>query len=176
MFGAAAAVVVAVVLLAAGCAKLATAGEFATTVQVFIPVPRRAAKVLAWFLAFWEAGLGASTLLRPGLVWLAFTVLAFCGGLLLVAILGLLRHRGRECNCFGGLSRGRFGGWGAGRALALFLAAALHTWYVNGSAGSPGLGDSAYSMALVPVVVLVGFAVMQAADTLTAIRTSGVLE
>lgn len=104
---------VAVLLLAAGGAKLAGLRDFSLAVGLF--VPRRAPAALAdhtWevaaAIAVTETGLGAASLSWPELRWLNLLVLALACGFTVVAAVGYARHRGRPCRCFGALTRREF--------------------------------------------------------------------
>jgi hypothetical protein len=114
---------IAVLLLAAGGAKLADLAGFAATVRLFVPGPARA---LAAVIAAGEVAAGAASLSMPAVGWLNPAVLVICCCFLVVWAVGYVRHAGRPCRCFGALSRRGFtvAGIGRGAGLALMAAAA----------------------------------------------------
>lgn len=116
---------IAVLLLAAGGAKLADLRGFASAVRLFLPpaVPRALPRTLAGAVAVVEITTGAGSLGLPRATWLNTAVLGICGCFLAVATIGHARHRGQSCRCFGGLSRSGFGAAGVARAAGLTLAA-----------------------------------------------------
>lgn len=115
---------IAVLLLAAGGAKLADLAGFASTVQMFSP---RHARPLAVVIAAGEIAAGAASLSMPAVGWLNLVVLVICCAFLVVWGVGYVRHSGRPCRCFGALSRRGFTAGGIGRAAGLTLAAAVAT-------------------------------------------------
>ena len=121
----------AVLLLAAGGAKLADLAGFASTVRLFVPgrLPRALAisPVLAAAIAAGEVVAGAASLSMPAAGWLNPVVLAICCCFAVAWTVGYVRHAGRACRCFGALSRQRFTVAGIGRAVGLTLAAAAAT-------------------------------------------------
>lgn len=118
---------IAVLLLAAGGAKLADLPGFASAVRLFLPgaVPTALPRGLAGAVAVIELTLGAGSLALPSLRWLSGGVLVICCCFLAVNLAGYARHRGQSCRCFGGLSRGGFGAAGIIRAAGLTLAAGV---------------------------------------------------
>jgi len=129
---------VAVLLLAAGGAKLADLTGFGATVGLFMPAALRrrgpstgggpAPGLLrggAAAIAAGEIALGAASLSSPLLGWLNVAVLATAGCFLAVGVIGYLRYPGRPCRCFGALSRRSFGPAGIGRAALIAAAAAV---------------------------------------------------
>lgn len=118
---------VAVLLVAAGGAKLADLPGFAATVRLFLPA-RTAPGIrlaVAVTVAAGEIAIGAASLSSPQAGWLNPAVLALCGGFMLVSALGYLRFPGRACNCFGALSGRSFSPAAIGRAALLTAVAAL---------------------------------------------------
>lgn len=128
---------IAVLLLAAGGAKIADLAGFAATVRLFVPGRARA---LAAVIAAGEAVAGAASLSLPGVGWLNPAVLVICCCFVVVSAVGWARHRARRgvlggrppepappCRCFGALSRRGFTSAGIGRAVALTLAAVAAT-------------------------------------------------
>lgn len=115
---------IAVLLLAAGGAKVADLAGFAAAVRLFVPGRARA---LAAVIAAGEAVAGAASLSLPAAGWLNPAVLAICCCFVVVSAVGYARYPGRACRCFGALSRRGFTPAGIGRAVALTLAAVAAT-------------------------------------------------
>lgn len=113
---------VAVLLVAAGGAKLADLAGFAATVRQFVPGP---ARPLAIAIATAEIGLGAASLSSPRVRWLNLAVLALSAAFVAVAWHGYRWHRGRPCRCFGALSARGFTLAAVGRACLIAGAAAV---------------------------------------------------
>ena len=144
--------VVAVLLVAAGGAKLADLPGFAATARLFLPgtaslrpevtaAPRlrdtaalRLDRGVAASIAAGEIAVGAASLSSPRASWLNLVVLAFCGGFVAVSAAGYRWHRGRACRCFGALSRRRFNLAGLGRSLLIALGAGVATVPVRAAA------------------------------------------
>jgi hypothetical protein len=122
---------IAVLLLAAGGAKLADRAGFAATVRLFVPgaVPGALAvsSVLAAVIAMGEIVTGVASLSLPAVGWVNPVVLVICCGFLVTWTVGYARHAGRPCRCFGALSRRGFTRAGIGRAACLTLAAVAAT-------------------------------------------------
>lgn len=125
---------VAVLLIAAGGAKLADLTGFAATVRQFWPARWQArvwagsARRVAVVIAAAETVLGTASLSSPAARWLNLAVLALSAGFVMVAAAGYRWHRGRSCRCFGALSRRGFSLAGVGRASLIALAAAVATF------------------------------------------------
>ena len=115
---------IAVLLLAAGGAKLADLGGFAATVRLFVPGYARA---LAASIAAGEVVAGAASLSLPAVGWLNPAVLGICCCFVVVSAVGYSRYPGHLCRCFGALSRRGLTRAGIARAAALTLAAAAAT-------------------------------------------------
>jgi len=115
---------IAVLLLAAGGAKLADLAGFASTVRLFVPGHARA---LAAAIAIGEIVAGSASLSMPAVRWLSPAVLVICCCFLAAWTVGYARHSGRPCRCFGALSRRGFTAAGIGRAAGLTLAALAAT-------------------------------------------------
>ena len=120
----------AVLLLAAGGAKLAGLDDFAVAVALF--VPRRAPAViadrtvvLAALIALAELGAGAVSLCWPQVRAASLAVLALACGFTVVAGIGYARHRGRPCRCFGAITRRDFSGRSLVQAVLITGAAVL---------------------------------------------------
>jgi len=126
---------VAVLLVAAGGAKLADLSGFAATVRQFWPAPmwRGSALRIAVAVAAAELALGAASLSSPRARWLNLAVLALSTGFVVVAAAGYRWHRGRSCRCFGALSGRGFSLAGIGRAGLIALAAAAAAVVPGGS-------------------------------------------
>lgn len=122
---------IAVLLLAAGGAKLADLAGFAATVRLFVP---GRAWALAAVIAAGEIGAGAASLSLPAVGWLNQAVFVICCGFLVVWAVGYARHAGRPCRCFGALSKRGFTLAGIGRAAGLTVAAFAATASVPGVA------------------------------------------
>jgi hypothetical protein len=119
--------VIAVLLLAAGGAKLADRPGFASTVRLFGPSrfsrSSRASLLLASAIAAGELAAGALSLSVPQLRWPNFVVVVICVAFLGTWTFGFSRHRGRSCHCFGALSGRGFDRAGIARSAVLLLAA-----------------------------------------------------
>ncbi len=153
---------VAVLLVAAGGAKLADPAGFAGTVRLFLP-PLAAGPLisaLAVLIAAGEVAAGAASLALPRAWWLNLVVLAICVSFLVVWTVGYLRYRGRPCRCFGALSRRGFSIAGVFRAAGLVLAGLLGSLPV--SAIAVRLGPAA-EFALLAAALLVALAAFSAA-------------
>ena len=109
---------IAVLLVAAGGAKLADRRGFAASVRLFLPGPAapRLHRAVALGIAGGEIAVGAASLSSPRARWLNLVVLAICCGFVAVSAAGYRWHRGRSCRCFGALSRRRFNLAGLGRS------------------------------------------------------------
>ena len=118
---------VAVLLIAAGGAKLADLPGFAASVRQFWParIWPGSARRIAVAIAAAELTSGAASLSSPQARWLNLAVLALSAGFVIVAAAGYHWHRGRSCRCFGALSRRGFSLAGIARALLITLAAAM---------------------------------------------------
>ncbi len=183
--------VVAVLLVAAGGAKLADVAGFAASVRLFLPrpaaprldgtaarldgtaVPRldgtaaRLDRGVAVGIAVGEIAAGAASLSSPRASWLNLVVLAICGGFVTVSAAGYRWHRGRSCRCFGALSRRRFNLAGLGRSAAIALGAGVATTPVRAAAIQLGPADR---IALLAGALLVAAAAFSAAAAVGAGR------
>ena len=134
---------VAVLLVAAGAAKLADLPGFAASVRLFRP--GRGAPGLdrgvALGIAAGEIAAGAASLSSPRASWLNLAVLAICCGFVAVSAAGYRWHRGQSCRCFGALSRRRFNLAGLGRSLLIALGAWVATAPVRAAAIQLGAAD-----------------------------------
>jgi hypothetical protein len=128
-------VVVAVLFVAAGGAKLADLAGFTATVRLFVPawtalwVPRAIAAMIAGL----EVIVGAASLSSPLAGALNLAVLVVCCSFVAVSVIGYRRYPGRACRCFGTLSRRSFNHAGIARAALLAACAVLAVWPVSAS-------------------------------------------
>ncbi len=117
---------IAVLLIAAGGAKLADPAGFAAAIRLFAParvralVPAVAAAVIAA-----ELIAGAVSLCWPAAAWANLPVLALACGFTVVAGVGYTRYRGRPCQCFGALTRRSFSARSLVQSLVILAAATL---------------------------------------------------
>jgi hypothetical protein len=135
---------VAVLLLAAGGAKLADPAGFAAAIRQFVPprapsfirarVPAAAAAVIAAELAC-----GIVSLCWPSAAWANLAVLVLACGFTVVAAVGYARFRGRPCRCFGALTRRSFSVRSLVQSLVILAAAALATRPPGHAASGVGL-------------------------------------
>jgi Methylamine utilisation protein MauE len=162
---------VAVLLVAAGGAKLADLPGFAATVRQFWPVSfwPGSARQVAGVIAIAELALGAASLSSPRARWLNLVVLGLSVGFVAVAAAGYRWHRGRSCRCFGALSRRGFSLAGIGRAFLIALAAAVAT--IPAGSALTGLG-LAGRLGLLAGALLVALAVGSAAVAAGALAAS----
>lgn len=175
--------VIAVLLLAAGGAKLADLPGFAGTVRLFVPRSSGAASLdwqtqavrsadgspqialrLATGIAAGELAVGAVSLSVPQARWPNLIVLASCVAFLVTWSIGYGRHRGRSCRCFGALSARGFDRAGIVRAAVLVLAALAATTAVPVHAVQLGLGGQ---LALLAGGALIACATYSAAAVVT---------
>lgn len=160
---------VAVLLVAAGGAKLADLPGFAASVRLFWPGRLAAVPLdaVAAGLAGGEVAVGAASLCCPQAGWLNLVVLSVGGGFVAVAAVGYARHPGRPCRCFGSLSGRGFGPAGIGRAALVAACAATATLPVRQSALQLG---PAGRLALLAGALLVAAAAYSAAAAIGAGR------
>src|SRR5260370_14351828 len=120
---------IAVLLLAAGGAKLADLTGFGASVALFLPprVPAALIRSAAAGIAVGEIAAGAASLSAPRVGWLNVVVFGICCCFLAIWTVGYLRYAGQPCRCFGAMSRGRFTAVGIGRIAGLVVAAATAT-------------------------------------------------
>jgi hypothetical protein len=168
---------IAVLLVAAGGAKIADLAGFAATVRLFVPgflsgfLPVRTARalprVVAASIAVAECAIGAASLSSPLAGWLNLVVLALCGGFVVVAVIGYLRHPGRACRCFGALSGRAFNLAAIGRAALIAAAAVIATTLVSGPLLRLG---AAGRLGLLAGAALIAWCAYTAASTIGAGR------
>jgi|HubBroStandDraft_2_1064218.scaffolds.fasta_scaffold595681_1 hypothetical protein len=160
----------AVLLLAAGGAKLADLDGFAVAVAMFVPRRLRAVAggqgvALAGAVAGIELAAGAISLCWPGLRWASLVVLALACGFSVVAAVGYIWHRDRPCRCFGALTRRGFGVRSLAQALLMTAVAVLATRPAR--LATVNLSAAAHLLLLVAAALL-AFAAATAARALTA--------
>lgn len=116
---------IAVLLVAAGAAKLAGLADFAAAVRLFLPASTGQALVrsVAAVIAGTEIAIGAASLSSPLARWLNLAALALCCGFVAVSAIGYARHPGRACRCFGALTGRAFSLAAIGRAALTAIAA-----------------------------------------------------
>ncbi|HUC58450.1 MAG TPA: MauE/DoxX family redox-associated membrane protein [Streptosporangiaceae bacterium] len=163
----------AVLLLAAGGAKVADLRGFAGSVRLFLPsatstLALRLSGVIAGVIACGELAVGAASLALPGVRWLGWAVAVVCVGFLATWTAGYARHRGRPCRCFGALSRRGFSGAGVLRAGGLVLAALAALARVPVSSVQLGQGARAGLLAGAVLVAAAAFSAAAAAGRLLA--------
>lgn len=163
---------IAVLLAAAGGAKLADLPEFAATVRLFLPaaVLRRRPwlpRAGALSIAAGEVAAGAVSLSSPQVGWLNLAILVLCCAFVAVSVAGYLRHPGRACRCFGALSGRSFGPAGIGRSILLAAAAAVAAAPVSSSLIRIG---PAGRLGLLAGALLVAWAALSAAAAVGAGR------
>ena len=123
---------VAVLLLAAGGAKLANPAGFAAAVRLFAP-PRAPSfvrghvRAAATAVIGVELACGAVSLCWPSATWANLAVLALACGFTVVAAIGYARFRGRPCRCFGALTRRGFSVRSLVQSLVVLAAAIVAT-------------------------------------------------
>jgi hypothetical protein len=122
----------AVLLLAAGGAKLADLAGFGASIRLF--VPRRASAraqalvpAAAGAIVTAELGAGSISLCWPSAAWVNFAVLALACGFTVVAVVGYAKYRGRPCRCFGALTRRSFSMRSLLQSVVVLAAAVLAT-------------------------------------------------
>jgi hypothetical protein len=157
---------VAVLLLAAGGAKLADPASFAAAIRLFVPpaapswvrarVPAAAAAIIAT-----ELVCGAASLCWPSAGWVNLAVLALACGFTIVAVIGYTRFRGRPCRCFGALTRRSFSVRSLTQSLVILAVAALAT--------RPA-GDAAVAIGLTAHLLLLAVAGLLALAACTAAK------
>jgi methylamine utilization protein MauE len=146
-------VVIAVLLVAAGGAKLADIDSFAATVRLFWPANFPAsARAIAAMIACTEIAAGTASLSSPLAGWVNYAVLGLCCAFVVVSAVGYHSHPGRACRCFGALTGRSFDRAGVARAGLLAIAAALAALPVGPSVlqlGMPGRLGLAAGAALI---------------------------
>lgn len=151
----------AVLLLAAGGAKLADLEGFAATIALF--APRGPVRAAAAAVAAGEIVVGSASLALPRAWWLNAVVLAICAAFLAVSVAGSVRHPGRSCRCFGALSGRGFGPAGIARSAAMSAAAAIALIGVRESQLAVGLAGQAGLLAGGALIAVASFSAAAAA-------------
>jgi hypothetical protein len=156
----------AVLLIAAGGAKLADLAGFAAAIRLFVPrrapartqalVPPAAAGIITA-----ELGAGTISLCWPSAAWAGFAVLALACGFTVVAGIGYANYRGRPCRCFGALTRRSFSVRSLLQSVLILAAAVLAT--------RPA-GQAQVTLALTAHVLLLAAAGLMALAAYTAAR------
>ena len=123
---------VAVLLLAAGGAKLADPASFAAAIRLFVPPPapswvRSRVPAAAAAIVAAELVCGVASLCWPSAGWVNLAVLALACGFTVVAVVGYTRFRSRPCRCFGALTRRSFSVRSVVQSLVILAVAALAT-------------------------------------------------
>lgn len=154
----------ALTFIAAGSAKLADTGGFASTVRLFIPGPIRRAgsRPAARLVIAIELATGYASLSVPRAGWLNWVVLGVAVGFVAVSVIGYARYRNRSCNCFGGLSQRRFNSAGIMRSVLIAAAAGLATL--------PGTPASAVTLSGGEVALLLIVALLAGCGTYCAAK------
>jgi methylamine utilization protein MauE len=165
-------VLVAVMLLVAGGAKLADVTGFAAAVRLLIGIrmPRGTIRAVALTVAVAEVALGLASLSAPATGWLNLVVFGFACGFVAVSAVGYAFHRGRSCRCFGALSRRKFDAPGIARAVAIAAAAALATAGLPRALVTIGAADR---ILLLLTAALTSLAAFSAARALGLARSPG---
>ncbi|HZO77576.1 MAG TPA: MauE/DoxX family redox-associated membrane protein [Solirubrobacteraceae bacterium] len=154
----------ALMLIVAGSAKLAGVSSFAASVKLFAPVQgsTRALERIAIGIAAFELTLGSASLAFPSVAVINLLVLATACGFLTVSSIGYVRHRGKSCLCFGGLSNRVFDGLGILRSVVIVgLATGVSVIAVS---------RSAIALSTAGHLLLLGGAAVIAMATYTAAR------
>ena len=161
--------VLAVMLLAAGAAKLADVSGFTTTLRLFAPPPLRGVTLRAAGVAIAGAELliGATSFAFPELAVVNALVLAAGCAFVIASTLGYVLHRGAACRCFGQLSHRAFDAAAVGRSLGIAGLAAI----VVAATISPG----AVRLTAAAHVLLAAAAALLAVATFTAARVLGAM-
>src|SRR5258708_40360517 len=164
--------VIAVLLVAAGAAKLADLPGFTAGVALFAPRPTAhgAVRAAALCVAAGEIVAGAASWSSPEAGWLNLVVLAIGCGFVAVAAAGYAWHRGQSCRCFGALPRRGFALAGVVRAVAIALSAAVATAPVGHSRTQVGLAGR---LALLAGAAVIGTAAFSAARAAGASGAGG---
>jgi hypothetical protein len=164
---------VAVLLVAAGGAKLADPAGFTAAIRLFVSprapswvrarVPAAAAAVIAV-----ELICGIVSLCWPSAAWPNLAVLALACGFVVVAGVGYVRFRGRPCRCFGALTRRSFSVRSLVQSLVMVAVAAFATRPAG--QGVAGVGLTAHLLLLAAA----GLLALAACTAAKALATSEV--
>lgn len=153
---------IAVLLVAAGAAKVADLPGFAGTVRLFLPprTSRPVVRAVALLAAATEITIGAASLSSPLARWLNAAVLVLCCGFVAVSAIGYARHPGRTCRCFGTLTGRAFTLAAIGRSALIAIAAGVAA--LPASASLLRLGPAA-RLGLLAGAALIAWSVFTAA-------------
>jgi hypothetical protein len=158
---------IAVLLIAAGSAKLADPAGFAAAIRLFVPrrAPARVqalAPAAAGAVIAAELIAGTASLCWPAAAWANLAVLALACGFAAVAGLGYARFRDRPCRCFGALTRRSFSARSLVQSLVILAAATL-------AASGPAATD-AVAIGLIAHLLLLAAASLLALAASTAAK------
>lgn len=168
----------ALTLIAAGSAKLAGVGQFASTVRLFLPpglarVPASRtvplSEAVAGLIAVAELAVGCASLAVPRAGWLNWVVLGMGASFVAISAVGYARYRNRSCNCFGGLSRRKFDRKGIARSLVIAAAGGVATLPVPATALRLSAVDTSLLLA---AAILAGCATFAAAKAVAAVSNA----
>jgi hypothetical protein len=161
----------AVLLLAAGGAKLADLAGFGASIRLF--VPRRASAraqalvpAAAGAIVTAELGAGSISLCWPSAAWVNFAVLALACGFTVVAVVGYAKYRGRPCRCFGALTRRSFSMRSLLQSVVVLAAAVL----AAAELATRPAGQAQVTLGLTAHVLLLAAAGLMALAAYTAAR------
>jgi hypothetical protein len=161
---------VALTLIAAGSAKLADIGQFASTARLFLPrglLPT--ARAVAGLIAAGELAAGCASLAAPRAGWVNWVVLGLGAVFTVISVVGYGRYRNRSCNCFGGLSRRKFDRRGIARSLLIAALGAVATLPVPASAIRL---SAAEALLLLTAAALAACATFAAAKAVAAVSSA----
>jgi hypothetical protein len=166
----------ALTLIAAGSAKLAGVGQFASTVRLFLPrglIPAArvtaTTRALAGLIAAGELAVGCASLAAPRAGWVNWVVLGLGAVFAVISVVGYRRYRNRSCNCFGGLSRRKFDRRGIARSLLIAALGAVATLPVPASAIRL---SAAEALLLLTAAALAACATFAAAKAVAAVSSA----
>jgi len=161
----------AVTLIAAGAAKLASLTDFSTTLAqlsgISISTGRRIALIrsAARLLAGGELAIGLASLTGAVPRAIDASVVALAFAFAVAAVHAYRTHSTLECRCFGSLTASRFGRGGVARAVAL-LAAALVVLAVGAPEGVAWRTSPGAAAAIAAIGILFGLCCATAARTI----------
>jgi uncharacterized membrane protein YphA (DoxX/SURF4 family) len=166
----------AVTLIAAGAAKLASVTDFSSTLAqlsgISISTVRRIALIrsAARLLAGVELAIGLASLTGAMPRAIDATVVALTFAFAVAAVAGYRTHSTLECRCFGSLTASRFGRGGVARSLGL-LAAALVVLVVGAPEGVAWQTSPGAAGAVSAIGILFGLCCATATRTIDATAT-----
>ena len=158
----AAKLILAVTLLVAGGAKLASLSSFSATVRMFLPNRFRLpiARAISISVILGELILGTMSLTLPSVPLINQLVLVLCAAFIVISSIGYAIFRGRSCQCFGGLSQRKFDFLGVARSVLLLAMSVIALQHLN-----PGTIQVQLSSTL---LLLVGAALLGASAFIAA--------